>query len=345
MKSSIPSVLPTPEQPYWCLSHTRKPSWFLLTLFLSIAVTGLQAQKLSFSCHPHEVLNSYGRTVIAACDSNIVLYMGQPIPPKLPSATAESPVRMMASNLEAGDGEAEVDINVAIDYEAGLITITPKKGFPVVDGSMPLGVLYEIIIDCKWWDENPIADSARVGFQKQILARYQTIARNLADNSVLNRGYTRPHDKEKMLLNGETAEITIAEATDNYQFAYWTTSHPEVPVVRDLPTQDVIKGCWPLDDTVLFTAWFEKVTDVQTNTEQSGPVNVRWDATNNQLIVHGLHEQAVITIYDVRGAIAYQGTVQSPQTETQLQLWPQPGIHLAVIKQGQAITTAQFLAY
>lgn len=330
------------------VQHTNSIAWLLLMLFLAGYMPAMSLEiEIPFGCTPYQILNSSSGAFIGMCDSSIVMYMGQPIPPKAAGVTRDQPVRLgMESRTADGTQDSLIDIpiDIAMDTESGLITLKPLVPFTVYDGRNSMPALYKIIVYCRWWKPDDFFDSTFVYISKQNVLRYRTESRRLSDSTLIEPMLTTPLVGQAILDLDSLAMIDLVDQTDGYTFDHWTSSHGDMPVVPEMRNQNVIHGCFPASDTIIYTAWFKTTSDVYGDDTNEGATSVHWGVTNQTLSVEGLAGgTSQLTIYDVHGSVVFTGPIERSQLHIQLRV--QPGVHLAVIKQGARVITTHFLAY
>lgn len=335
-----------------CFSVTRSCffAWLLVLLFgySALIPSNVQAQIRPFFCTPYKMVNGNVTGNIAVCDNKVVVYMGQPIPPKAEGAVGDTPIQlgMLTFTSEGKDTTIYLDAETTMSPLTGIVTIIPNTPFPMYEEKQGTAILYEVRVDCRWFGLQSTSGYGRFYFSKECSVHYRTEARLLTDGSLIPQSFTYPEFANEIIHPDSIVPIGADQSPEGYVFDHWTSSHPEISFVPKKSQQDVKDGCWPLLDTVMFTAWYSKATDVNEEKRNNELIEASWSPQSHLLTLDGLTSvQATITVYDVRGSTTYHGVVEAPRGQIQVQFSPLPGVHLVVVKQGTLVTTTHFLAY
>lgn len=306
------------------------------------------AQPTFFNCNALFILNSVPTNIIAQCDTSFTLFVGMPIPAKAPSASAEHPIKLWKSvaSQSGTDSLVEIKIAVRINSLRGTIEVIPKEDFPTYTEGDPLPTLYRVSIDCRWWDSNAHPDSSINYLSKDNVIEYRSEARLLEDGSRLPTNFTRPTLTTEIIKKTWAVGIGLDSPTSGYRFLYWTSSHNSFDFIPNLSDQTINTGCWPLSDTVVFTAWFSRTSDVETSGVLNEQIAARWDKANGRLLLEGLQPQPTqVYVYDLQGLLTYQTLLVQPAYNQSVQLSLNPGVHLVLIRQNNAVHVLRCLAY
>lgn len=328
--------------------HSRSKETLFTQVVCLASLLALCSQKVEAQyCYPNGFVGAKQNGIVANCADTIVLQYLFPIPPKSPNATEESPIHMWRDKIDSlGDlVVVPVKIQTFIDHEARQVKIKVLDEFPVFEPISGNRTIYTISIMCRWWDTEIFEDSVIKPIQKNIEVNYRTEARMVEDSSLLDTIYTMPIKHSGILVYEADNWIEVREAPPGTTFSHWTTSDPGVTAEQTPEFQVVSDNCWPVFDTVTFTAWFEKTTKVNDNEDKAKPT-IRWINPARELIVSNLQSsEARLSIFNVQGSVDWCQTIFESGGSFTLPLSLTPGVHLAVIEQHGVTTTLPFIAF
>ena len=146
-----------------------------------------------------------------------------------------------------------------------------------------------------------------------------------------------PSVTTSFVANGITL---VAENTERYRFDHWSSS-VELPGLDPLlPSQHLIEVCWPLEDTVRFTAWYRDAT-VSVDEDPGG--NPRIALQGRTLEVDGSGSPIVtVAVSDVHGRlVAWRESVDA--SVLHLSLTAPPGVYLVAVRTARTATILPLL--
>jgi hypothetical protein len=201
-----------------------------------------------------------------------------------------------------------VELTVRFDQENGdMIAIT--EGMPAYEVDSSASLRYMLYTDCRYFNGPEGREPSLQYFTKQSLIRGYGIARSMRDSAVISeRVLTEPIPENGLstLLNGLI--ISTMERDSIWTFDHWTSS---VPITGFDPYQllQIVKDdCWPLFDTVVFTAWYKETTvhvdERERITQRDGQpaLDIRYEQSTAQIIIESdLREMCKAVLIDVQG--------------------------------------------
>lgn len=208
---------------------------------------------MPFNCYPLFILGFNGNHLAPGCLDSMVICIGLPVPPR----SADHPDLEPAVLLRDED---TIDVNVRIDEVVGTLTVYPLEPMPITEDDQVTQINYLIQLNCAYWqDIDSNAKSAY--FSKQHIVRSYVIARSLTDSSLVNdRVYVSPPETSPTHFAQRGVNIHADRENGDLTFSHWTSNLPDVNLDPDLATQNVQADCWPIMDTVIFTAWYHDAT-------------------------------------------------------------------------------------
>lgn len=237
----------------------------------------------NFSCKPRIIIG-WMNGAIPMCTDTIILPTDPPIARAANSVyqRAVSLHRLRWDNDVLVPGE-EIACKVVAEPPAAHVHLVLDHHLPVhdTDGSP---IQYQINMYCGFWFGDNDTDTTRVRFTTY--ARYHAVAeaRYVRDSSLLNSALMV--SPVSMPPNGYVIitplTITAIDEHENLVFDHWTASHSGIVFDRYGREQIVSTACWPMSDTVRFTAWYRE------NTVSSVPEPE-------------ISESASVVLYDLQG--------------------------------------------
>jgi hypothetical protein len=136
---------------------------------------------------------------------------------------------------------------------------------PVMDDDLINNVEYLIQTNCEYWDTDETG-TRQYRVIKQHTIRAYAEARSEIDNSILSEVDVVPPKRSLVHMIFDGVNLIAPETHGGLFFDKWTVSHAEVEYDPTSPAQNIGTACWPLRDTVIFTAWY---TDEPTTVKES----------------------------------------------------------------------------
>lgn len=151
--------------------------------------------------------------------------------------------------------------------------------------------------------ERDANDSTELRFTMYPVYKVRTEVRSEHDQSLIdNVTIALPYGDEEIrdMKRAFRAEAPAHEG--DWSFVKWTSTYPHIIDDTTSPSLDATSKCWPLVDTVVLTAWYERRTLSfgQGSTVSIMP-RIQWDPVNDMLRVQGDIE--ALHIYDMSGRL------------------------------------------
>lgn len=245
-------------------------SWFIFMLAAATAAGQPCAEghipggHPPFGCRPRKVDAAAGGSVIAPCADTIRLCLGKPLPVKHPESPVSSPVRLyrMGPDPTVPTVVQEVGVHWASDADNGSVVAIPDPPLEALEADQRTPVRYRLVTDCRFW-EGPLAaqpDTSFVEIWKQHVVHYAGQARRIHDQLQIDADVVMSPASQISIAYIAEGVYLSAESGERYMFDHWTCSDPVVPLIEDAAEQHLLDVCWPLEDTVVFTAWYRDRT-------------------------------------------------------------------------------------
>lgn len=210
-----------------------------------------------FSCKPRIILG-WMNGAIPACTDTITLPTDPPFQRDTSGAykRAASLYRLRWDNDVLVPGE-EIACTVIAEPPAVHVHLVLDHHLPTheSDGSP---IQYQVNLYCGYWFGNKDADTTSVRFTMH--ARYRAVAeaRRTNDSSLLNSELLVSPVSIPPSGYAITTPITITAISEheNLVFDHWTSSHAGIAFDAYGREQMLSVACWPMSDTVRFTAWY-----------------------------------------------------------------------------------------
>jgi hypothetical protein len=199
-----------------------------------------------------------------------------------------------------------VPVTSKVDRVRNVIEIVPDQPLPIFEGKSEQPILYRLVLNCRTWEINPVKDTAFIAFSKQGICMIKCTTRCLEDSSVVKGALMQPANVLNSYQN--PIRLMVSQLPANAVFDRWTCSNTDIVFDERMQWQDLGANCWPLQDTVFFTAWIRRT---------SGVVQVTSSAEGPKLRVEGLQvsmedpplDLVAVHVYDARGV--FVGRLQS----------------------------------
>lgn len=150
--------------------------------------------------------------------------------------------------------------------------------------------------------EGNVGDSTDTRFTMYPVYRVRTEVRSEQDQSLLqNIEIALPYGHDTIRDVGREFEAYAPTQAGNWTFVKWTSNYPHIIDDATSPRVNASSKCWPLGDTVVLTAWYDKTTLSAPENPTASPVQFLWDATSDVLRVRG--DVKLVYIYDINGRL------------------------------------------
>ncbi|RPI69830.1 MAG: hypothetical protein EHM43_00320 [Ignavibacteriae bacterium] len=208
---------------------------------------------MPFSCYPLFILGFNGNSLAPGCLDSMVICIGLPVPPRSPDHPDLEPALLLR-------GEDTININIRIDEVVGTLTVYPLEPMPITEDDNVTQIDYLIQLNCAYWQDIDTGEKSTY-FAKQHIVRSYTVARSLRDSSIVNdRVYVSPPETSPTHYVHRGVNIHADRENGDLTFSHWTSSLTDVKLDPLIATQNVQADCWPIMDTVIFTAWYHDET-------------------------------------------------------------------------------------
>ena len=288
----------------------------------------------AFNCKPYRIEHTIMDLVLPMCTDTIELCVGVPIPQKHAASPVDTPVRMydLGPLGEQLDEPRRMEITWTFDEQFGRIMVVPLSPMPVHEPGDYREIRYRITIDCRYWNgETRADDTVKVDVVKQHLIRAYAEARSIHDSTLLSdQIYAMPPSTSPIHFVSDGVWIDVEDEAGSWEFSHWTSSDGGVVVEPTQPTQHIIDVCWPLKDTVVFTAWFKDV-NTSIDEQRGGGLDIYWNHALHVLEVGGLQSPASIAVIDVNGRTVGSTISSSEQDHVSIPLSVVPSIYAVVV--------------
>jgi hypothetical protein len=169
--------------------------------------------------------------------------------------------------------------------------------------------IYVVRLFCEYWIGKERTDSTE--FEFQVAPAFTAYARaiDVATGEEIKEDFmVEPDHRNRGHLNNRPLYLQ-AHQNPQYEFRYWTCSHPEVPFDRTAFRQAIDYRCWPIGSTVIFDAMYSKVaTGVDAGVASRG-LTIHRSPTTVEVENPQAHPIRIILV-DITGRVVYeqQGT-------------------------------------
>lgn len=293
-----------------------------------------------FSCIPRRIDAASGGSIIGGCANEIRLCVGKPLAPKHVDAPDSSPVRLyrVLGDPVLEDVFAEHTVHWYPDSTTGSIVVIPDPPLIVTDGDPARPVVYRLVTDCRFWQgrEHQGVDTSYIDLWKQHVVRVKGAAHRLHDGVRISEEVIvspGPSVATAFAANGVTL---AAEDTERYRFDHWSCSVDIEGFDPVLPAQRLSEVCWPLEDTVHFTAWYRDVTAGVADAEIRDTRAVVIDG--HLRITSASKPISTLAVADLYGRLYAWRELQERFHTVELPFAHPPGVYVVVIRTG-ALTT------
>lgn len=297
--------------------------------------------KLPFNCKPLYLLEALNNTILPTCIDSITVCLGLPMPPRAEPSVVATPAYLVRDNGFGPKPYDTLKCDMRLDSELGTLTIYPRTPLPVMDDDLANPVEYLILVNCEYWkDEGTGTQEQR--FIKQYVVKAVSEARSTVDSSIVAGVYTDPPRRSPVHLIWDGINLFATEENDSVVFDYWTISHPEITIDPKRREQHVATECWPLADTVLFTAWYRPVTST-VKEPAGGEQNIECSILPEQIRVTAFGEPITdVFVVDLLGRIERQVRPLPSSMQVDLTQPDQRGVYVVVVKTARTTRTFTF---
>ena len=245
------------------------------------------------------------RTEVPACLDTLTVHVGIPIPEKHPNSPVEWPMQIYKRvYIDGGLQILPVSLTVRFDYENGdMIALT--EGMPAYEGDSSAPLTYILYTDCRYFEGPDGEQPLMQYFSKQSLIHAYSEARTLKDSALITDYVGSEPTRENGLfglLNG--AMISTPFKDSIWTFDHWSSSFPLAALDPFQVLQVVQNKCWPLRDTVVFTAWYNEAP-VSVNESSAGltPDVTFLQRENTVTVVAKNQDMCTVAIIDLHGRV------------------------------------------
>ncbi len=293
-----------------------------------------------FGCRPYRIDEASGRQVIAPCADTIRLCVGKPLPIPHPDAPVSSPVRLyrMGPDPTSPTVVEEVGVHWSTEANNGAVVVIPDPPMEALEADQRTPVRYRLVTDCRFW-EGPQAikpDTSFFEIWKQHAVPYSGEARRIHDQQAIDAEVVmNPMPLVAMAFIADGVYLT-AESGERYRFDHWTCSAEGIVLQSTAAEQLVRDVCWPLQDTVVFTAWYQDRTADLPSEPDKG---IRLRATRENLLLTDPRPTPFtdIVITDVHGRTVFTSTNLGGAHELRAPWSVPPGWYAATIRTASTV--------
>ncbi len=263
--------------------------------------SALNGQEQGFNCLEAEIKGSSNDNVIGNCVDTIELYFGAPIPPPR-SGNWDNAARLLRVYTGSTGMDSLVDVPITITAAPmdGLLTLAAVADtLPIFEDGSEQVALYRVLINCATWFSNPNPAEARIGFTKSARVLVRSEARSVVTGELLDSANLSPSQTAVWVKLASKQVLAVHKAPNNTRFSHWTCNYPGIVFNPNLSYQSYLDNCWPVADTVVFTAWFQPITSVA---EGASEMDLRFHQKGTSVIVEGLPSNVcTVTLLDALG--------------------------------------------
>lgn len=297
--------------------------------------------KLPFNCKPLYLLEALNNTILPTCIDSITVCLGLPMPPRAEPSVVATPAYLVRDNGFGPKPYDTLKCDMRLDSELGTLTIYPRTPLPVMDDDLANPVEYLILVNCEYWkDEGTGTQEQR--FIKQYVVKAVSEARSTVDSSIIAGVYTDPPRRSPVHLIWDGINLFATEENDSVVFDHWTISHPEITIDPKRREQHVATECWPLADTVLFTAWYRPVTST-VKEPAGGEQTIECSILQEQIRVTSNGEPIIdVAVVDLLGRIEQHVRPLPSSMQVDLTQPDQRGVYVLVVKTARSTRTFTF---
>ena len=221
--------------------------------------------------------------------------------------------------------------------------VVPDPPLLISDGAIHRPVVYRLVTDCRYWHGvgHTGVDTSFIDLWKQHVVKVQGAAHRLHDGVRISEEVVvspGPSVTTGFVANGITL---AAEDTERYRFDHWSCSVELDGMDPTIASQVLTDVCWPLEDTVLFTAWYRDVTAHMQDLRQAG---LAMETSAGQLhVTSATLPITTVTVSDVQGRLyAWREAAQNAD-RISIEFAAPPGFYLVVVRCGAVTTTLPLL--
>ena len=293
----------------------------------------------SFTCRPNHIHHSIDDAVINGCADTITLCMGLPIPPRHVDSEVDAPIRVYRIyDGPSGRRLERRSVELRTDTTTGLIHVIPDDRLEIHDAGVPDPARYRLVVDCQYWYGTERQDTIRIELWKQYVVRAFATARSLTDSTDLSdQIMVTPLRSSDVHYELDGVNIAADAGNDHWTFDHWTASN-NIALDPDAAQQHLKDVCWPLQDTVIFTAWYRTTSTGVAFSRRDGRIkNV--NHSNGQItFTHSVGSATVATVVDVTGRLISH-TLLSAGDQHMLTLDVPAGLYFLVLSTGNEVVT------
>lgn len=172
--------------------------------------------------------------------------------------------------------------------------------------------IYVIRLFCEYWNGKERTDSTEFEFQvAPAFAAYARAIDLVTGEEIQEDFMVEPDHRSRGHMNNRPLYLH-ANQRPQYEFRYWTCSHPGIPFDRTAFRQEIDYACWPTGSTVIFDAMYAKITSGVDAAIDAKGLTIR--RTSMTITVENINASPVrIILVDITGRIVYEhrGTLSS----------------------------------
>jgi hypothetical protein len=294
-----------------------------------------------FSCTPIFLMYTYDDTMVPSCADSITVCIGIPIPPRSADHTVLTPAYLLRDSGNDQHPYDTIDCDVRVDSIVGTITFYPKDPMPVMDDDLINNVEYLIQTNCEYWDTEETG-TRQYRVIKQHTIRAYAEARSANDSMIIDDALVAPPQRSLIHLVFDGVNLYAPDTNGDLVFDKWTSSHEEIEFEPSRPVQHIGTECWPLRDTVIFTAWY---TDEPTTVKESvgGGQGVFCTVTADRYSFTSRDQPITeIMVVDLLGRIERVVRPLPPSMQFDMSQPEIAGVHVVIVRTLQTTKTFTF---
>ncbi|NQW30589.1 MAG: hypothetical protein HQ472_08760 [Ignavibacteria bacterium] len=280
---------------------------------------------------PSEIEGLFGNSNLPYCMDSLVINSLDFIEGRDPKSTVTQCVKVFRKN-ELGE---YIEVNTATNCGVGAKTMVIKFLEPFVSHlSDPTEVAtYKMVVICGYWAAGSDLIQQRF-FQKQNVLRAYTVARMIGTEEIVfaDTETMPPLDSVIQPISSKLRINTVSQ-TDSLQFSHWTCSADGIPYSPSGSNQVIEHRCWPQRDTVIFTAWYKKITSAVSESAGASGISVECDQINHRLNFRNC-TATMCRIFNLHGTLVSMNVFAGSQQLQQVPLELPQGLYVIVCELG-----------
>jgi hypothetical protein len=306
-----------------------------------------------FACPPYRIERAIADAVIPYCSDTIEVCIGTTVPAKHEMSPVTSPVQLYRMGV-AGESVSpeQIETEWDIDTVYGRLLVMPRASMPPVRRSDGRAYQYRLVVDCRYW-KGPEADTVRYDISKQTMILAHAFARSVHDSTDLAAEvFVAPPPASTVHHVGEGLRLEAEERSGPWSFERWESSNVNVAFDPLAPVQVIQDACWPLQDTVIFTAWFRNTStsvDGENNPAERADQHyfanapaILWNSSTQEVVVSDRYMWTSLSVIDVNGRTV--GTLTSTHGSS-LRLPATPALYAVVMTTARGAIIHPFFTY